>query len=264
MWILFCSNMTDDLGLNEWGVPTTPLAVAVVEFGHPSRAPRARKSISRPPSVLAAILTHIPTVDIRARQYLRIVQFPEWLHRGIVAIQHALFYAMDTENVPLRSQLQRDFDALLNILPIYSHLQPSTNASDATIVFMHFSALGKPSRLPLREMRKRRTPIFIGFGRTISKNPKFAVLFRSGKSSSLKILADTMLRWDSGGLITFSPAVLCEEPLRILDIIARVREMGRGWRVYVPTYILGAAFVQYKDYRWESKVVQAYTRYDKA
>ncbi|KAF9019290.1 hypothetical protein BDZ89DRAFT_1139424 [Hymenopellis radicata] len=211
--------MKVELGFNENCAPKASLGIAALEFEHPSRAPRTCKSFDCAPGVLAAILTYTPTVDIRVRQYLRIVQFPEWLHRGIVAIQHAISYAMDTESIPLRSQIQLDFDALSNILGLYSHLQSSTTPSDATIVFIHFSALGKPSRLPLREMRKRRTPIFIGFGRTIPKNPKFAVLFRSG------------------GLITFSPAVLCEEPLRILDIISK-----------------------YKDYRWESKVVQAYTR----
>ncbi|KAF9048238.1 hypothetical protein BDZ89DRAFT_1154716 [Hymenopellis radicata] len=238
MWVFYPPSMKDSLGLEGHNELNATLGGAMLDFGKPVRSPGTQQPIHHVSSATCA-----SKADVRLWNNIGVLGFPDWLHRGLNAIERPVFFMMDAERA-LRRRMQREFGTLSKILGMYPKIQLATSpspAKQATIIFIHFSALGKPSGLPLMQLRKRTTHLFIGFGSPPSRelrSPKFAVIFRSG------------------GLITFTPAALCQDPVRVFDILLRLQDRQPGWRVYVPTYILGAAFA--KHYQSSQNVLEAF------
>lgn len=192
----------------------------------------------------------------------RILGLPHWLHATLARAPPMNYVFHDPE---ASSRKRYAFLLLSNILGMYSSsLKLATSHSplkEAQIVFIHFDDLGSRNCLPSRQSQRKGT-LFVGFGRSVlHTNPKtlpsFALLFKSGSLQSLIITLVSVVDLSFlGGILTFTPTVFIRQPLRVMDLLFRMRQDYGHWVTYAPAYILGAAFVDY--YQSEEQAEAAY------
>ncbi len=182
---------------------------------------------------------------------LRTLKYPPWLHDFLLKRPRDYCVWYDDEKQNMRGK-QMPFDLkggnletywLATILEQYGGVNKGYKA-DVEVIFVHVGAVKTLHKVGALVERRAKRPdiLFVTFGTHQRVHPErwgFGRIYPVGESF-LDCLTPGIFDHSPGGIMTFTPKALVEDPLGIHQRVSQISE-NSNWEAYIMPAVLGMA-----------------------